>query len=101
MRLVWLFVVLAVLFLIPFLIWGEWFGQLFSGDGAVAWLDGYGRWAWAAGLVLLVLDIVLPLPSTVLISALGYLYGTVVGGLIATAGSMLSATVAYGICRGW
>jgi uncharacterized membrane protein YdjX (TVP38/TMEM64 family) len=100
MRVIWLFVVLAVVFLIPFLIWGEWFGEIFSREGAVTWLEGYGSWAWAAGMVLLMLDIVLPLPSTVIVSALGYVYGTVWGGLIAAAGSFLSASVAYGVCRG-
>ncbi|MEM8952737.1 MAG: VTT domain-containing protein [Verrucomicrobiota bacterium] len=101
MRLVWLFLVLAILFLVPFLIWGERLGELFSQEGAVAWLEGYGRWAWAAGIVLLILDIVLPLPSTVVISALGYLYGALWGGLIAALGSMLSAGLAYGLCRTW
>jgi uncharacterized membrane protein YdjX (TVP38/TMEM64 family) len=99
MRLLWMFLVLAVLFLIPFLIWGEWFGEFFSREGAVAWLESYGSWAWAAGMVLLILDIFLPLPSTVIVSALGYVYGTLVGGLIAAAGSFLSATLAYGCCR--
>jgi uncharacterized membrane protein YdjX (TVP38/TMEM64 family) len=99
MRLIWMFLVLAVVFLIPFLIWGEWFSELFSREGAVAWLESYGSWAWAAGMVLLTLDIVLPLPSTVIVSALGYVYGTFWGGLIAAVGSFISASLAYGFCR--
>jgi uncharacterized membrane protein YdjX (TVP38/TMEM64 family) len=62
-------------------------------------MEGYGAWAWAAGIVLLVADIVLPVPSTVVMSALGWMYGWWIGGLICSAGSMLSGIVAYGACR--
>lgn len=99
MRVFWLFIALAVLVMIPFLIWGEWFGEMFSSEGSVAWLRGYGRWAWAAGLILLVVDVFLPLPSTVVMSALGYVYGSLWGGLLAASGSFLAGGVAYGLCR--
>lgn len=99
MRLLLIFFVLAVLVLIPFLIWGEEFGRFFDDEGAIAWLEGYGRWAWAAGLALLILDLFLPLPSTVVMSALGYVYGTFWGGLLASVGSFLAGALAYGLCR--
>ena len=99
MRLFWMFLGLAVLFLIPFLIWGGLLETLFSQAGTVSWLEGYGRWAWAAGMLLLAADLVLPIPGTVIMSGLGFVYGPVWGGVISTVGSFLSGSLAYGLCR--
>lgn len=85
--------------IVPFMIWGERFDAVFTLEGARAWMESYGRWAWFAGIVLLVADIVLPVPSTVVMSALGWMYGWWWGGLAAAAGSMLSGIVAYTACR--
>ncbi|MCE2695206.1 MAG: VTT domain-containing protein, partial [Verrucomicrobiaceae bacterium] len=85
--------------IVPFLIWGAWFDSVLSLEGARKWMEGYGSWAWAAGIALLVSDIVLPVPSTVVMSALGWMYGWWVGGLICAAGSMLSGIIAYAACR--
>ena len=100
MRLFYLFLILALLVLVPFLIWGGWFEEMFSWEGARDWLEGYGKWAWLAGMVLLVLDLVLPLPNTFVIAGLGYVYGIGVGGIIGALGSFLSGLLAYGLCRG-
>ena len=99
MRGFWISVVLAVLVLMPFLLWGGRFEEVFTREGAVEWLRGYGDWAWAAGLVLLILDLVLPLPSTVIMSAMGFVYGPLLGGLIAAAGSFLAGSAGYVLCR--
>lgn len=99
-RLFWIFFALALLFLVPFLVWGERFDGWFSGDAAVEWLRGYGGWAWAAGVILLALDLFLPIPGTAVMAALGLIYGALVGGLIAAAGSVLSGLLAYALCRG-
>ncbi|MEZ4703046.1 MAG: VTT domain-containing protein [Rhodothermales bacterium] len=99
MRLLWIFLGLAVLFLIPFLIWGGQIEAMFSQDGTVAWLRGYGAWAWMAGIVLLMSDIVLPVPGTVVMSALGFVYGPVAGGLLAALGAFLGGALGYGLCR--
>ena len=99
MRLVWLFVGLAVLVLIPFLIWGDALEAAFSQEGAVAWLRGYGQWAWAAAVLLLMGDLVLPIPGTAVMAALGFVYGPWLGGLIGGAGSFLSGSLAYWLCR--
>jgi len=85
--------------IVPFLIWGARFDAVFSLEGARTWMEGYGRWAWAAGIVLLIADIALPVPSTVVMSALGWMYGWWLGGLISAAGSMLSGIIAYAACR--
>ena len=98
-RLFWLFLLLALVVLIPFVIWGSGFERTFSREGAIAWLTGYGRWAGVAGILLLMSDLFLPIPATAVMAALGFVYGPVVGGLIATLGSFLSGTLAYLLCR--
>ena len=85
--------------LIPWAIWGEAFDSALSLEGTTAWIMQQGGWAWAAGVGLLVSDIALPVPSTVVMSALGAAYGTLVGGTIAAAGSMLAGVTAYGAAR--
>jgi len=87
---------LLVSVLIPFLIWGEELGELF---GSTQKLEGYGAWAWLAGMTLLVLDLFLPIPGTVVMAGLGYVYGAWLGGLVAAVGSVLSGLLAYGLCR--
>ena len=100
MRLFWIFLTLAGIFFIPFAIWGGWFDGWLSGQGASEWLEGYGRWAWVAGLVLLSCDLILPIPGTAVMAALGLVYGPVLGGLISALGSVLSGLIAYVLCRG-
>jgi uncharacterized membrane protein YdjX (TVP38/TMEM64 family) len=99
MRLIWIFLGLALLLLIPFLIWGNSMAQTFSQEGAVTWLEQYGTWAWAAGVGLLMCDLLLPIPGTAVMAALGLVYGPILGGLIVGGGSFLSGSVAYGLCR--
>jgi uncharacterized membrane protein YdjX (TVP38/TMEM64 family) len=99
LRLIGIFVVLALLVLIPFLIWGEGFERRFGQAGAIEWLRDYGRWAWIPGTLLLISDLFLPIPATAVMAALGYIYGPVVGGLIATFGSFCSGALAYLLCR--
>lgn len=91
---------LAVLIIIPFLIWGDWFTQLFSEGGSIEILESYGSWAWMVAILLLIGDLFLPLPATVIMAALGYLYGPLAGGLLAALGSFLSGLLAFGLSRG-
>ncbi len=96
----WLLITLLLIgIIVPFLIWGEHFDATLSLDGARAWMERYGQWAWLAGIALLCADIVLPIPSTVVMSALGLIYGWWLGGLIAAGGSLLSGVIAYAACR--
>jgi uncharacterized membrane protein YdjX (TVP38/TMEM64 family) len=99
MRLALWFLALAVLTLAIWLVWGgAWEGQ-FSLEGSVRWLENAGPWAWAAGILLLAADLVLPVPGTVVISALGYLYGTLLGGVIAATGLIVAGLLGYGAGR--
>jgi uncharacterized membrane protein YdjX (TVP38/TMEM64 family) len=90
---------LVVLVVLPFLLWGETLEAYFTGDGAVEALRGYGAAAGLVAVGLLVADLLLPIPTTAVMAALGIIYGPVVGGLIAAAGSFLSGMVGYGVCR--
>lgn len=99
MRLLWLFLGLAVLLLIPYYIWSGSLEGVFSLSGSIAWLESLGHWGWTAGFLLLVSDLLLPIPGTVVMSALGFVYGTIAGGLIACAGSFVSGSLGYLLCR--
>lgn len=97
-----LFVAIAIILagiLIPFAIWGGRFDAAFSLEGAQAWITAHGSWAWLAGMLLLMSDIVLPVPATIVMSALGLVHGWWLGGLLASAGAFLAGMAAYAACR--
>ena len=99
MRLFLWFAALSLLFLITYLIWGGGWEQNFGFEQGIAWLRSAGDWAWLAGIGLLMADIFLPVPGTVVMSVLGYIYGAWLGGLIAALGSMAAGLTGYGIGR--
>lgn len=99
MRLLFLFIGLATIVLLSFFLFGDNFTDTFTHQGSVAWLSKFGGWAWGAGILLLTADLVLPVPATLVMSALGYLYGPLTGGLIAAAGSFVSGALGYWLCR--
>jgi uncharacterized membrane protein YdjX (TVP38/TMEM64 family) len=51
------------------------------------------------GFGLLLADLVLPIPATAVMSALGFIYGPLLGGLVGSAGSILAGALGYGLCR--
>ncbi|HEY0966509.1 MAG TPA: VTT domain-containing protein [Opitutaceae bacterium] len=97
MRLLWIFLGLALLVLIPFGIWSD--DLMWDQATAITWLERFDRWGWLAGIGLLVVDLFLPVPGTVVMSALGYMYGTLMGGAVSATGSFLSGLLAYFLCR--
>ena len=99
LRLLFVFAGLALLVVVPFLIWGGDFERVLSAEAAAARLQGFGAWAWAAGIALIVADLFLPVPATAVMSALGSIYGAVIGGLIAGGGSVLAGVTGYLLCR--
>ncbi|MBK8093295.1 MAG: VTT domain-containing protein [Verrucomicrobiaceae bacterium] len=92
-----LLLILALLaaILLPFALWGEHFDAVLSLEGARAWMLSWGPWAWLAGVAAIVSDIVLPVPATVVMSAIGWVFGWFLGGCICAIGSMLAGVVAY------
>jgi uncharacterized membrane protein YdjX (TVP38/TMEM64 family) len=66
-------------------------------NDAVLALRNYGSWAWALGIALIWADLVLPIPQTAVIAALGIIYGTLVGGLLGSLGLITSGLLGYGL----
>lgn len=66
---------------------------------STTWLKSLGPWAWVVAIGLLIADIFLPIPTTLIITVMGQKYGPVLGGLIGTLGSFSAGLVAYGLTR--
>ena len=98
MRLLARVVLLAAAVLVPFALCGDEFNGWLGGD-AVAWLRGFGRVGPFVVIALLIGDLFLPIPGTLVMSAAGYLYGPIAGGVVSAAGSFLSGILAYFLCR--
>ena len=64
-------------------------------NDAVLVLQKYGSWAWALGIALIWADLVLPVPQTAVIAALGIIYGTLLGGLLGSLGLVTSGLLGY------
>lgn len=99
MRLLWIFLGLAVILLIPFFIWGDVFTGWFTGDAAIEWIRARGAYGQIAVVLLLMSDLILPVPGTAVMSAAGYLWGTVMGALVSATGSFCAGLFAYWLCR--
>ncbi len=98
-RLLILFLILALMVVIPFLLWGEGIESRFLAFSPEDWLRDYGAWAWAVSMLLLIADLFLPIPATAVMTTLGILYGPLLGGLFSALGSFLAGSLGYGICR--
>jgi uncharacterized membrane protein YdjX (TVP38/TMEM64 family) len=94
-----LFFALAVLFAVPFLILGERFDALLHQDRLLDWFGAFRSTAWLIAIALLVSDLLLPIPNTMVMAALGVIYGPVLGGLVATVGNCSSGLLGYLIGR--
>jgi uncharacterized membrane protein YdjX (TVP38/TMEM64 family) len=68
-------------------------------NDAVLVLRTYGSWAWALGIALIWADLVLPIPQTAVIAALGIIYGTLLGGLLGSLGLITGGLLGYGLMR--
>ena len=68
-------------------------------NDAVLTLRAYENWAWAIGIALIWADLVLPIPQTAVIAALGIIYGTLLGGVLGSLGLISSGLLGYGLMR--
>jgi uncharacterized membrane protein YdjX (TVP38/TMEM64 family) len=64
-------------------------------NDAMLRLQRYESWAWAAGIALIWSDVVLPVPQTAIIAALGVIYGTMLGGLLGSLGLITGGLLCY------
>jgi uncharacterized membrane protein YdjX (TVP38/TMEM64 family) len=99
MRLFLLVAAIVGILLVPLFIFGDEIDETFGGEEGLARLQSYGDRAWLVGIALIVGDLVLPVPSTAVIAALGMIYGPWFGGVLGGVGSVLAGLVAYGGCR--
>lgn len=85
-------VALGALILIPFILWGD---QLES--ASPAWMQAHNKGAWMAaiGILLLVADVLLPIPSSIVGMALCWALGPLWGGVCLTIGLWLSYVAGY------
>ena len=66
-------------------------------NDAVLALRNYESWAWPVGIALIWADLVLPIPQTAVIAALGIIYGTLLGGLLGSLGLITGGLLGYGL----
>ncbi|MCS6877219.1 MAG: VTT domain-containing protein [Geminicoccaceae bacterium] len=98
-RLLLAFLLLAGLVLVPFLIWGEALETALAAPELARVLEARGPLAGAMAVGLLWSDLLLPVPATAVMSALGFVYGIPWGTILGAAGSMLAGLTGYGLCR--
>jgi len=99
MRLAGIALLIAIVLIIPFVLWGESFTRALSGTEAIVTIRSWGAWGGVIVIGLLMSDLLLPIPATPVISAAGYLYGAVAGGLLGAAGSFASGMLGYLLSR--
>jgi uncharacterized membrane protein YdjX (TVP38/TMEM64 family) len=66
---------------------------------AVLMLRQFEGWAWALGVALVSIDLVLPVPQTSVIAALGIVYGTLLGTLLGSLGLVIGGLLGYLLMR--
>ena len=62
-------------------------------------LREYRAWAWCVGVGAIWVDLVLPVPQTAVIAALGIIYGTVVGGMLGSVGLITGGLIGYALAH--
>ena len=65
----------------------------------MAFLRSQRIWAALIGIGAISADLVVPVPAQAIMAALGLIYGALLGGLLATAGTFLAGFIAYWLCR--
>jgi uncharacterized membrane protein YdjX (TVP38/TMEM64 family) len=96
-------VVLVLLILlglsVPMLVFGDRFETMFDGERALGFVRAQGSWGAVVAIGMIMADLFIPLPSPAIMAALGLIYGTAIGGLLASIGSFAAASLGYALCR--
>ena len=90
---------LTAVILTSFVVWGSAIEQAFSQDASADTFEQLYAIGWLIALGLLISDILLPIPGTPIMAALGIVYGPLLGGAIGAAGLILAALFGYGLSR--
>ena len=99
MRIILLMVGLGVLFLLSWWMFGQGLEEAWNVEVLAGRFEEARDWAWLVGIGLLLVDLLLPIPGTIVMSALGAVYGFWLGGVLASVGSMLAGIFGYGVGR--
>jgi len=98
-KLVAVFFGLCLLILLTFALFGDTFDALFSSAESRELLREHRAWAGPIGAGLLIADLLLPIPTTIIIGAMGAVMGTVAGAIWGWIGLTLAGLTGYGLAR--
>jgi uncharacterized membrane protein YdjX (TVP38/TMEM64 family) len=98
-KLLLLFFGLSVLILITFGLFGDHFDFLFSGEKGRELFESADKWAGPVGAGLLISDLLLPIPTTVVIGAMGATLGVLEAAFWGWVGLTLAGFSGYGLAR--
>ncbi len=98
-RLIWIFIGLCTLILITFAIFGDSFETWFSTDASIEMFEEHRHLAGPIGAGLLLSDLLLPIPTTVIIGAMGAVLGIAEGAAWGWLGLTLAGVAGYGLAR--
>lgn len=87
--------VLGLVGALEFLLFGERFEQFFSQDACVRWFAAGRSHAWLIGIALLASDLLLPIPASGVMAAMGAVYGFWSGTLLSALGSFAAGCLGY------
>jgi uncharacterized membrane protein YdjX (TVP38/TMEM64 family) len=99
MKFIFLMLGLAVFFLLGWVLFGQGLEEMWDVDNLAGRFEEAKGWAWLLGILLLLSDLLFPIPGTVVMSALGLVYGFWLGGLLSASGAMLAGMLGYGVGR--
>lgn len=98
-KLLLIFFALTALILITFAFFGDHFAFLFSGERGREFFEQAAHWAGPLGVLLLVSDLFLPIPTTIVIGAMGAVMGIGPAALWGWLGLVLAGFAGYGLAR--
>jgi uncharacterized membrane protein YdjX (TVP38/TMEM64 family) len=90
---------LALFFAVIFYLFENQMESIFSREKCIEWFIRIKPIAWIIGILLLVSDIVAPVPATGIMAALGAVYGLGLGTLFSVMGSAGAGLIGYGAAR--
>ncbi|MCB2180965.1 MAG: VTT domain-containing protein [Desulfobulbaceae bacterium] len=90
---------LSLVFIVEFELFGHDFEALFNQQKCIDWFTQIKAYGWLCGIGLLVGDLVLPVPATGIMAALGNVYGILPGAFFGIIGSAGAGFVGYGAAR--
>lgn len=98
-KLLFLFLGLSLLILLTFGLFGDHFTFMFSGEKGREFFARADHWTGPLGAGLLISDLVLPIPTTVIIGSMGAVLGWVEAAIWGWIGLSLAGLTGYGLAR--